>query len=262
MSTSSDRAQEFLGLHRPGDPFVLPCVWDVATAKLLVQRGFPAIGTTSLGMAASHGLRDEARATRRIAGALVADLRRAQAAPLLSCDIEDGYSDAPDEVAGFIRTLDVQGVNIEDSASGSLTDPELLVQKIRAVKAAAPDVFVNARVDTFWLNAGGMIETRARLERYVDAGADGIFVPGDLELDQIAEIAGAFAVPLNVLVSARHPRSALADAGVARISSGSLLYRGALHAALRIADRLGAGELPDAEAVSYGAVQDLAARER
>jgi len=260
MATPTERSREFFALHHPGMPFVLPCVWDVAVAQLLTIQGFPAIGTTSLGVAASHGEPDEARGTRESTRLLAAEIERMRAARLLSCDIEDGYSDDPDEVAGFVGELEAQGVNIEDSVHGRLTDPGILARKIRAVKAATPQVFVNARVDTFWLRAGDMRETRRRLDQYLDAGADGIFVPGDLELAQITELTTAYAAPLNVLASQRHPRSALADAGVARISTGSLLYRHALRQVQAFATRLGEGSLPDADALSYDEVQRLAQR--
>ena len=104
---------------------------------------------------------------------------------------------------------------------------------IAAVKARTPDVFVNARTDTYWLGRPSLDETLERAQAYVDAGADGIFVPGVTDEREIAALAEALPVPLNVLFSPDTltvPR--LAELGVARISTGSLLYRVALGAAI------------------------------
>lgn len=55
--------RDFATLHRTNGPLVLPNVWDVASARSLVEAGFPALGTTSLGVAAANGLPDGVGAT-------------------------------------------------------------------------------------------------------------------------------------------------------------------------------------------------------
>ena len=45
-------------LHRPGFPLVLPNAWDAATAKAVAAAGFPAVATTSAGVAAALGYED------------------------------------------------------------------------------------------------------------------------------------------------------------------------------------------------------------
>jgi 2-methylisocitrate lyase-like PEP mutase family enzyme len=205
----------FAELHRPGDPLLLPNAWDYASAAILAGLGFPAVATTSLGVAVAAGLPDERGATRDETAALANRLRRLPC--YLSFDIEQGFSDDPGAVAGFVAGLGVDGVNLEDG----LRDPDLLCRKIKAVKQTSPEVFVNARTDTFWLHRPDLAETRRRLERYLEAGADGIFVPGlqdPAAIEQLAELA-----PLNVLYG--RPLEQLAGLGVARVSTGSLLFR-------------------------------------
>ena len=54
MATTS--LSRFAALHRGPGPFLLPNCWDVASAVLLADAGFPAVGTTSLGITAAAGL--------------------------------------------------------------------------------------------------------------------------------------------------------------------------------------------------------------
>lgn len=205
----------FADLHRPGDPLLLPNAWDYGSAAILAAQGFPAIGTTSLGVAVAAGLPDGQGATRDETILLAKRLRRLPC--YLTVDLEQGFSDDPHEVADLVAELGADGVNLEDG----VRDPDLLYRKIKAVKQARPDVFVNARTDTYWLGEGPLEETRRRLELYLEAGADGIFVPGLKEpaaIEQLARLA-----PLNVLYGL--PLKQLAELGVARVSTGSLLFR-------------------------------------
>src|SRR6185295_13249877 len=136
---------DFAGLHAGPLPLLLPNAWDVASALTFAAAGHQAVGTTSLGVAASHGVPDGGRATRRANLTLARDLVRL---PIpVSVDCEDGYTDDPDEVAAFVTELEalgVAGVNLEDSTDGRLVDPGAFADKVAAVKAAAPGIFLNA----------------------------------------------------------------------------------------------------------------------
>ena len=163
----------FADLHRRGGaPFVLPNAWDVPSALAYVAAGFTAVGTTSFGVSSSHGHRDGGRATGDANVALAAAL-----APLkcfVSVDIEDGYSDDPDVVADYVASLPIAGINIEDSTGEKLIELDAAAAKITAIKRRNPDVFINARVDTYWLNQqANPATTIERALHYVDAGADG-----------------------------------------------------------------------------------------
>ncbi|MEU0693493.1 isocitrate lyase/phosphoenolpyruvate mutase family protein [Streptomyces niveus] len=251
----SPPALSFRELHHRTAPLVLPNAWDVPSALAFVDAGFEAVGTTSFGVASGLGRPDGGRSTRDANVALARAL-----APLpvhVSVDIEDGYSDDPDEVAAYVSTLaaagadvaDVAGVNIEDSTAETLVDPAAHAAKVAAVKRRCPEVFVNARVDTYWLGQDATVAaTLERAARYVEAGADGVFVPGVMEPGVLRELAAAVTVPLNVLAVPALSVTELAGLGVRRVSTGSLPYRAALHAAVAVADtvRGGGGTVPEA----------------
>ncbi|KUN89760.1 phosphonomutase [Streptomyces bungoensis] len=247
---------DFAGLHqRPGEPLLLPNAWDHASAALLAGRGFPAIGTTSLGVAAAAGLADGAGATREQTLRLA--LALGSGSYLLSVDAEDGFSDDPGEVAEFAHqlwTMGVVGINLEDGLGSAARH----AAKVAAVKAAVPGMFVNARTDTYWSGDGDETETLRRLDACQEAGADGVFVPGLSDPGRIAALVRRVDVPLNILYAPAGPTPAeLAGLGVRRVSLGSLLYRRALGAALDAVDELVAGRVPGGTAPSYAEVCEL-----
>jgi 2-methylisocitrate lyase-like PEP mutase family enzyme len=247
----------FTELHRGPEPLLLPNAWDVPSALAFVAAGFSTIGTTSFGVASSLGRPDGGRATRN------ANLRLAEqlaALPImLTVDIEDGYADDPVEVAAFVEHLaesGVVGVNLEDSIDGRLVAPGVVAAKVAEVKARTPEVFVNARVDNYWFHQDDNVEAvLARATTYVDAGADGIFVPGVTDREIIRSTAGALAVPLNVLAIPGVTLAELGRLGVRRVSSGSLPYRAAVHAAALAALAIRDGGTPP-PAPPYAELQD------
>ncbi|MGV9279163.1 isocitrate lyase/PEP mutase family protein [Streptomyces sp. NPDC003730] len=245
----------FAALHRPGDPLLLPCAWDHASASALAGHGFTAVGTTSLGVAAAAGRPDGTSATRDETLRLALTLGSAPF--LLSVDAEDGFSDDPDEVGEFARQLaavGAVGINLEDA----LGPAGRHAAKIAAVRSAAPGLFVNARTDTHWSGDGDWTATLRRLDAYREAGADGVFVPGLTDPARIAALTARLDVPLNVLYTPGGPTLAhLADLGVRRVSLGSLLYRRALGAALETAAGVRAGRDPGGPAPTYDEVRAL-----
>ncbi|MFE7169206.1 isocitrate lyase/phosphoenolpyruvate mutase family protein [Streptomyces sp. NPDC057616] len=247
----------FAALHHAAEPLLLPNAWDHASAMALAAQGFPAVATTSLGVAAAAGLPDGASATRdetlRLALTLGTDPF------LLSVDAESGFSEVPEAVGEFARELaavGAVGINLEDA----LGPVGLHAAKIAAVKAAAPGLFVNARTDTYWSGDGD--GTLPRLDAYREAGADGVFVPGLTDPREIARLVAHLGdLPLNILYSPTGPTLAqLADLGVRRVSLGSLLYRQALGAALETVADIRAGRTPQGTAPSYADVDAWARR--
>ena len=244
----------FTGLHDGPLPLLLPNAWDVPSALAFLAEGYPAIGTTSFGVNSSLGRPDGSRSAR------AANLRLAdQLRPLpvfISVDIEDGYSDDPDQVAAYVAEVNADGVNLEDSAGDRLVNPADYAAKVAAIKAHTPAVFVNARVDTYWLHQSDTIEaTLARAAVYVGAGADGVFVPGVSDPDVLRAITASLDVPVNVLAIPGVTLAGLRDLGVRRVSTGSLPYRAALqaatHAAAAVRDGVEpppAGSYPDLQA--------------
>jgi 2-methylisocitrate lyase-like PEP mutase family enzyme len=237
----------FADLHRGSRPLLLPNAWDVPSALAFAEAGFTAIGTTSFGVASSLGRPDGSRATA------AANLTLARQLSALGCyltvDIEDGYFDDPAAVASYAEQLGVAGINIEDSVAGRLISPAAQAAKIAAIKDRQPDLFVNARVDTYWLGQDATLsETLGRAARYVDAGADGIFVPGPAEPELLRELASGIPAPLNVLVIPALSLDELAGLGVRRVSTGSLPYRAAMRAAAAAAAAVRDGQpVPAAE---------------
>lgn len=240
----------FAELHRPGEPLLLPNAWDHASGAAFAQAGFPALGTTSLGVAAVLGLPDGDNATKEATYELAARLVHL---PLyVTVDAENGFSRDPGEVADYaerLAALGAAGINLEDQLADGYDEV------IATVKSRAPSLFLNARTDTFWLGDGNVEDTLDRAARYVAAGADGIFVPGVSDEATIATLAERIKRPLNVLFSLPLPR--LAELGVARVSTGSGLYRVALGAAVEAAETIrDGGTLPPAP--GYGEVNELA----
>jgi len=254
----------FRALHFQERPFVLPNAWDVGSALAFAAAGFPAIGTTSFGVNASAGRPDAGSASRDATAELVR--RLAVLDVHVSADIEDGYSDDPQEVAAFVAGLGAAGINLEDSSGGHLVDPAIPAAKITAVKKAAPDVFVNARVDSYWYQEDTALDAVVeRAKRYIDAGADGLFFPGDIEAAALEQLTASLPVPVNVLASPGVGLDDLAALGVRRVSTGSLPYRVAIDAAVAVAEAVrDGGDLP--VATSYEQAQkrllDFEARER
>jgi 2-methylisocitrate lyase-like PEP mutase family enzyme len=245
----------FRDLHHGVVPLVLPNAWDVASALMFLDEGFPAVGLTSLGLAASRGLVDGSRSVRELTQQLA---RQLSVLPChISADLEDGFAESPADVAEYVQQLGVDGINIEDSTHGRLVNPSLHAAKVATIKSRSPDVFINARVDNFWLEQEATIEaTLARALCYVEAGADGVFIPGALDAVQIRAFTEAIPVPVNVLASSTHTVEELAALGVRRISTGSLPYRAALDAAVNVAKGVRDGRAAT-PATSYARIQEM-----
>lgn len=303
---------DFHALHRPGDPLLLANAWDVASALALAQAGFAAIGTTSLGVAAAHGLPDGQAQGKDQTLALVRALHGRLAVPL-TVDLEGGFGGSPAEVAALAAELQAAGaagINLEDGRPGdaladpaeqndalagpaeqndapadpaeqghapadhgeqghtladpaeqsdALADPAEQAAQIAAVKRACPGLFVNARTDVFWSGSKDLGEALERLAAYRAAGADGIYVPGVAADDDIRALVATRA-PLNVLLLPTMTIRHLAGLGVARISTGSLLFRVALSAAVATAREIAAGAPAEPATMTYAETNALAFR--
>jgi 2-methylisocitrate lyase-like PEP mutase family enzyme len=189
----------------------------------------------------------------------------------LTVDIESSYSDDPKQVADVVRAVidaGAVGINIEDGGES----PDVLCRKIEAARAAAQecgvDLFINARTDVYFKSLAPTerraAETLARAERYRDAGASGLFVPGIVDADEIAAIVRGTPLPVNVMAYPGLPSTdKLVSLGVRRFSAGAGIAK-ALHGAMyAIARRfLQTGELIDAghAPLTYAELNALMAR--
>lgn len=232
---SSDRAAALLALHA-GPGFVLPNAWDAGSARILEQVGFPAIATTSAGIAWSSGVADGGALDRDTMLDHVGRIVAAVSVPV-TADLEAGYGDTADEVGRTVaRAVDlgVVGANLEDAARGGLFGIEEAAERIAAARAVAPSgTFVlNARTDTYFTGTTDDVFDRTveRAVRYVEAGADCVFVPGVVEEETIRRLAAAIPGPLNVVAGLANTIDAptLFSLGVKRVSLGGSLARAAL----------------------------------
>ncbi|GAA1904427.1 isocitrate lyase/PEP mutase family protein [Streptantibioticus ferralitis] len=257
---TSDQFARFRRLHHADRPLLLPNAWDHSSAAALADRGFAAIGTTSLGVAAAAGLPDGTGAARAQTMALARALTRLPA--LITVDVEGGFSEDPAQVAALAAELaraGVAGVNIEDGRPGGRLVPAgHQCEVIAAVKERAPGLFVNARTDTYWLADAPTGQTLPRAEAYRRAGADGLFVPGLTDAHTIAGLVRDLDAPLNVLYApGRLTFQRLAELGVGRVSCGSLLFRAALHSAVQLACAIADPDAADPGLPSYDEAQAL-----
>jgi 2-methylisocitrate lyase-like PEP mutase family enzyme len=246
----------FRDLHTAAVPLLLPNAWDLGSALAFAAAGFPAVGTTSFGIAASAGLPDGGRSSKAATAALAAQLCRLPVH--ITADVEDGYSDDPAEVAEFVAhlaNLGVAGINLEDSTAGHLVDPAAFARKIAAVRRRSPAVFINARVDNIWFGEQATVEAvLLRAGAYADAGADGIFVRGLVVPEDIRAITAGIGLPVNVLAHPSLTVPELGELGVRRVSSGSLPYRAAVDAAVNAVNALREGK-PAPAATPYWEMQ-------
>jgi len=230
-----EKAAALLALHA-GPGFVLPNAWDPGSARILEQVGFPAIATTSAGIAWSCGVPDGGAMDRDRMLEHIGRIAAAVSVPV-TADLEAGYGETAADVGRTVALaveLGVVGANIEDAADGGLFGVDEAVDRIAAARAAAPrGTFVlNARTDTYFAGATGDVfaQTVDRAVRYVDAGADCVFVPGVVEEDTIRRLAAAVPGPLNVVAGLANTIDAptLFSLGVRRVSLGGSLARATL----------------------------------
>lgn len=252
----------FRALHHGPDILVLPNAWDAASARIFEDAGFPAIATSSAGVAYALGYADGQQIPRHEMVEAVARIVRAVDLPV-TADMEAGYGD-PIETAREVAQAGAVGMNFEDAAGdSSLTPVPKQAAHIRAIRDAA-DLVLNARTDVFLLGIGEQ-ETRVdraieRLNAYLHAGADCAFAPGVRDVETIGHLARSVRGPLNVLgVAGTPPVEELQRLGVARVSVGSGPMRSVLAMTRRMAKELrdcGTFEV-FREAIPYAEMNDL-----
>ena len=232
----SPRTLAFHRLHQSGC-FVIPNPWDVGSARLLAQLGFPALASTSSGLAWSSGRADNQVTLPELLTHLRA-LVGAVDLPI-NADFEGGFAVEPDRVAANVTLAletGISGISIEDStgnATAPLYDFDLSVARIGATRAAidrsGTGVLLVGRSEGFLVGRPDLAETIRRLVAYSAAGADCLYAPGLKSREEIEAVVRAVAPkPVNVLVSSDFTTVAeLARLGVRRISVGGALARAA-----------------------------------
>jgi 2-methylisocitrate lyase-like PEP mutase family enzyme len=228
-------------LHQGPGILVLPNAWDVASARIFEATGFPAIATTSAGVANSLGYPDVERIPRDEMIGIVKRIARSVSVPV-TADVEAGYGD-PVGTARAVLDAGAVGMNLEDSSiDGSLADLAAQVRIIQQIRAAA-DIVINARTDVYLFGVGDEAtrfdRTVERLNAFHKAGADSLFVPGVRDPETIGRLAKAVHGPINILATAGAPSIAeLERLGVRRVSVGSGPMRASMGLTQRIAKEL------------------------
>jgi 2-methylisocitrate lyase-like PEP mutase family enzyme len=234
MSAPDDRIPTFHRLHSSGC-FVMPNPWDVGSALVLEQMGFPALATTSAGLAWTLGVSD----THLTLDQALEHLRAVAAAVRVpvNADFQGGYARDPEDVGANVKSAaetGIAGLSIEDS-SGDAAEPlfpfDLSVERIAAARQAIDEsgtgVLLTARSEGFVVGRPDIDETIRRLHAYADAGADCLYAPRIDSAEQVSAIVAAVSPkPVNLLINA--PFITVAEAaqrGVRRISVGGTLAR-------------------------------------
>jgi 2-methylisocitrate lyase-like PEP mutase family enzyme len=227
---------EFRRLHESGC-FVMPNPWDIGSARALVGLGFPAVATTSAGLAWALGRRDN-EISLELSLAHLRAMAKAVEVPL-NADFEDGFAKDPLGVAANVWAAvetGIAGVSIEDSTGDSaepLYEFALAVERIKAARRSIDDsgtgVLLTGRSEGFIAGRPDLGETIRRLVAYAEAGAECLYAPGVRSTSDVSAIVNAVAPkPVNVLVSTDFTTVAqLAEVGVRRISVGGALARAA-----------------------------------
>jgi len=246
------KAEAFRALHSGGETLLLPNVWDAASARIVEDAGFPAIATTSAGVAFSLGYPDGQKIPREEMLAAVARIVRAVKIPV-TADAESGYGSSPkdaERTALAVIDAGAVGMNFEDAPGESanpLADLSKQLEKIHAIRAATSarkiHLVLNARTDVYLAQVGEPStrydETVRRLSAYRDAGADCVFAPGLNDAATIGRLVADLKCPVNILAVPGSPSiPELKKLGVARVSLGSGPMRAALGLLRRVAVEL------------------------
>jgi len=232
-SSQSEKAEAFRRLHDMKKVLVLPNAWDVPSARVFEDEGFPAVATSSAGMLVSLGYPDGEGIPHEEFVAAVSRIARVLGIPL-SADVVGGFGDSPDGVARSVKAVikaGAVGINIEDFAhtTKKLLPLEKQLERLRALvklrKSFGVPFVINARTDALRFGAGDenakLDEAIRRAEAFRDLGADCVYPMGLVDSASISRFVKALNFPTNVMVRKGLPPVAeLEKLRVARVSFG------------------------------------------
>jgi 2-methylisocitrate lyase-like PEP mutase family enzyme len=238
----ADRHAAFHDLHQSGC-FVIPNPWDIGSARMMAAAGAKALATSSAALAFTLGRPDMGRVTREESLKHAEDMVRATPLPV-SGDFENGFADAPDDVAETIRLaaeVGLSGCSIEDTQmvdGNPAYDFALAVDRIRAAAAAARSLgrpfVLCARADGVMNGAYDLDEGIRRIQAFEKAGADLLYIPVPPGPDELRRVVASVSKPINALAAGPLAGLSVADLaaiGARRISTGSMIAR-LTHAAI------------------------------
>lgn len=191
-------------------PLLAPTVHDALSARLIQRAGFKVAGLSGFGVIGTRlGLPDVGLASFAEVAQAVRDITTSVDLPLI-VDADDGYGDVKN-VVRTVRAYEAMGacaIVLEDQMSPKkcghmslqrrLVSPTEGAAKIKAAATVrrADGPAIVARTDA--RSVEGLDAAIERGKRYVDAGADVIFVEAPRSVDELERIGRSFDVPLIV----------------------------------------------------------------
>src|SRR5947199_10744043 len=112
------KAEDFRALHHEKKILILPNGWDVPSARVFEDAGFPAVATSSAGMLASLGYPDGEVIGRDEFVSAVGRIARVLSVPL-SADVVAGFGSTTKDVLMTVKAIlkaGAVGINIENFA--------------------------------------------------------------------------------------------------------------------------------------------------
>ena len=249
MVSQIKKALEFRSLHENGNFFILPNPWDVGSAKIMANKGFKALATTSAGFAMTLGKKDYQISLDQLIFHIQA-IAESSDLPL-TADLENGFGDSPETCAQTIKIgaeAGLVGGSIEDfthNPDAPQYDIALAKERVAAAVEAAKSLdfpfILTARAENFFTGIPDLKDTILRLQAYQDAGAHVLYAPALRTLDDIKTVLSEIDRPLNVLLGPMTDfvnMQTLKDIGVTRVSMGPILMNNAYSGLLHSLDQL------------------------
>lgn len=271
MPTQPELYERFRALHQQEGGFIMPNAWDGASALLLKQAGFLALGTSSAAIASAMGRLDGAHAVSREEHIANASLLGGLTGLPVNGDFEDGYGAGPSDVAATVEAAiaaGLAGIGVEDT-SGDPANPirpfDEAVERVRAAaKAAKGRIMLTGRCDNFIQGRKDLDDTLKRLTAFAEVGADVLYAPFPPDMDAVRAIVKAVAPkPVNLLIgplSGALPWAEVQQAGIKRLSLGVALYTRVMGDLQKAAKQLAAGDIALAsQGMGFGEIKQLIA---
>jgi 2-methylisocitrate lyase-like PEP mutase family enzyme len=257
--------ERFRALHEQPGGFIMPNPWDGASALLLKQAGFHALGTSSAALASALGRLDGSHAVSREEHLENARLIGRLTDLPVNGDFEDGYGATPADVATTVEkaiAAGLAGIGIEDTSAdpaNPIRKFDDAVERVRqAAKVAKGRIVLTGRTDNYIQGRPDLDDTIKRLVAFAEVGADVLYAPYPPNIDAVKAIVKAVAPkPVNI-VGGGILLQELQKIGVKRISMGVALYTRVMADLKKAAQQLADGDLASAsEGLSFGEIKKL-----
>jgi 2-methylisocitrate lyase-like PEP mutase family enzyme len=254
MQRQPELYERFRALHARSEGFIMPNPWDAASALLLKDAGFEALGTSSAALALSLGRLDGRHAVSRDEHLAHARLLTALTGMPLNGDLEDGFGPSPRDVEATVEAAiaaGLAGVGIEDTTANPaqpIHDFDTAVARVKAAASVAKGrIVLTGRTDNFIQGRPDLDDTIRRLTAFAEVGADVLYAPYPSDMDAVRAIVRAVAPkPVNLVVGTMQgtlPWAEVRAAGVKRLSLGAALYTRVMGNLAQAATELVAGDL-------------------